>query len=43
MAEEATTEVKIANSEDLVPEMPTIPMPTTPHGIALTVIIHIVK
>jgi len=33
----------IANAADLVPEMPTPPMPATPHGMLLTVIIHLIK
>lgn len=43
MAKEVPKEVTIGNIADAVPEMPTIPMPATPHGMLLTVIIHIVK
>ena len=43
MAEEAPKEVTIGNLSDAVPDMPTPSISSTPHGMVLTVIVHIVK
>jgi len=43
MSKEAPPEITIKNISEAVPDMPTPPMPATPHGIVLTIIIHIVK